>query len=306
VRAHLRFGGCGGRSRRGGLAFPLRLALAVALVAAAAVLPGATAAKPLCAGAAGAHRAAVVVEHGDGSTLTRCVGFDAAAISGYDLLAASGIQFATVDYGGSLGQAVCQIDREPASYPQSCFGSGGSFWAQFASRGGGAWQVTSRGVSNTTFGDGDAEGFRYDGQGGSLPPPRTAAAGVCPAATPPPPTQTAPPLTAAPPSTDAAAASAPPALPSSPQPAEATPASTPAPTAAPESPGAGAGAGAVAAASSLAGAAAAAASPPVALGAIDAPRQPASTSASVAWVPVGALAAGMVAILGWQLHRRRR
>src|SRR5205807_2904014 len=78
----------------------------------------------LCADASGPHHAALVVTHGDGSTIRRCVSFTTASISGEDLLRAAKVEFSAMNFG-SLGDAICQIDYEPASYPPTCFASSG-------------------------------------------------------------------------------------------------------------------------------------------------------------------------------------
>ncbi|HEX4754385.1 MAG TPA: hypothetical protein VH661_01370, partial [Candidatus Dormibacteraeota bacterium] len=137
-----------------------------------------------CAQASSAHHAALVVEHGNGAVTKACVSFSGTQVTGEQLLNLSQVPYKTVDFG-SYGKAVCQIQGEPATYPSNCFST--SYWAMFVSRGGGAWQTSNLGISSQTFRDGDAEGFRYEGQSDSFVPPSPA--GVCPApvaATPPP------------------------------------------------------------------------------------------------------------------------
>ena len=145
---------------------------------------------PGCAGAASLHHAALIVEHGDGSVVRRCVGFDSATVTGEQLLDMSGVQWGFEDYG-SMGKAVCQIDEEPATYGDPCLASGQPYWAMFVSRGGGGWTGSGRGVSSQTFADGDAEGFRF-GMDAVAP---VSAAGTCSAGVPTPP----PSVTSAPP-----------------------------------------------------------------------------------------------------------
>jgi hypothetical protein len=165
----------------------VRVALAVPLLAVgvggassfAHVGPG----SPLCASAAVTHRVGVVVEHGDGRVLRRCVGFDTASATALGVLQASGLEVGIASYGGGLGAAVCQIDNEPSSYPPGCFTSSGSYWVLFVSRAGGAWVVSDLGASNVTVATGDDIGFRYDSQTGADPPPPSPA-GTCPAETP--------------------------------------------------------------------------------------------------------------------------
>jgi hypothetical protein len=153
-----------------GLAAPLWFGLWLAT-------PG-SAVRPTCAFASGAHHVAVVVEHGGGAVLTDCVAFDAAQLTGEQVMEQSGIEYATSGFGG-LGKAVCQVDKEPASYPPSCWTATSSYWAMYISRSGGPWAVSSQGVSSEQFGDGDALGWHYVPQsgGGGGPPPSPA--GVC-------------------------------------------------------------------------------------------------------------------------------
>lgn len=141
-----------------------------------------------CAQAAGVHHAALVVEHGNGSVITRCVAFPEDSITGDVLLQRSGVENATAVYFSQ--KAVCQIDSEPSPYPPSCLPPGGRYWALFVSRADGSWGYSSLGISSQTFRDGDAEGFRYEGQSDNTTPPLPV--GVCPppATTPPTPTPT--------------------------------------------------------------------------------------------------------------------
>ena len=135
-------------------------------LAANTALPG----HPTCADAAWTHHAALVVEHGDGREVRVCVGFDGSSIGGDQLLAASGIEAATAGTA-AFGTEVCQVDGEPATYPNTCWTTTSPYWVVFVSRGGGPWSASNLGVSSQVFADGDAEGFRYDPQNGPQPPP---------------------------------------------------------------------------------------------------------------------------------------
>jgi len=173
----------------------LRVALAVPLLAIGLGTASAAArvgpAEPLCVLAASAYHAGIVVELGNGQVVRQCVGFNTSTITALSVLQGSGIEYATASYGG-LGEAVCQIDDEPASYT-SCLPSSGSYWVFFVSRGGGAWTSSPQGVSVETVGDGDDVGFRYDPLAGADPPP-VSPAGTCVTSTPTPtPTPTAAP-----------------------------------------------------------------------------------------------------------------
>ncbi|MGD0121234.1 MAG: hypothetical protein ABSC46_01590 [Candidatus Limnocylindrales bacterium] len=158
-------------------------AVALAAGALASLAPG----SPLvssCVGA-GSGRAALIVQHGDGSVLTRCVSFGTATVTGEQLLNLSGVAWSGQSFG-SYGQAVCALDSEPAHYT-TCPGQE-SYWVIFVSRGGGAWQLSAAGISSLTLADGDAEGFHYVPAAGNpaappSPPGVCAAAGATAAAT---------------------------------------------------------------------------------------------------------------------------
>ena len=204
---------------RATLAVPL---LAVGIGAASSVARLGPAA-PLCSEASTLHRVALVVEHGDGQVIRRCVGFDTSTATALAVLDASGLEVGTSSYG-VLGSAICQIDSEPASYPPGCFTGSGSYWVLFVSRAGGAWVDSPVGASSVSVGDGDAVGFRYDPQAGADPPPPSSA-GTCPAVTPPPAKTSTPPARATP---SSPASSSRPAVPA---PGAATHSATTAPTA---------------------------------------------------------------------------
>ncbi len=88
------------------LALALWLALLTAVPATAQDLPP--------------HRAGLVVVHGDGRVLTRCVAFAEETISGADLLRRSGLVVVLSPYGG-LGYGVCAIDGEGCANGEDCF-----------------------------------------------------------------------------------------------------------------------------------------------------------------------------------------
>jgi len=168
-----------GRLLRITLAVPVLAAGLGAASSAARLGPAAT----LCAQAASVHPVGLVVEHGDGRVIRRCVGFGSATTTALAVLQASGLEVGISSYGGGLGDAVCQIDTEPATYPPECFTATGPYWVLFVSRAGSAWAVSSLGASNVTVANGDDIGFRYDSQTGTDPPPPSPA-GTCPTVTP--------------------------------------------------------------------------------------------------------------------------
>lgn len=159
------------------LALGLSVAGALVMLSAAGAVGGGAPSAPGCAVAAGVHHAALVVEHLDGAVITSCVSFTSDRITGDQLLQLSHVEYATDDYG-SMGKAVCQIDHEPATYPPGCWTSSSPYWAMYVSRGGSGWSVSNLGISSQTFGDGDAEGFRYESQSSREAP--APPVGICP------------------------------------------------------------------------------------------------------------------------------
>jgi hypothetical protein len=85
--------------------------------------------------------------------------------------------YQTVDFGGSLGRALCQVDNQPSTpaggFTQgNCFGS--PYWMTWTSRQGSGWMSATSGITNEMYADGDAEGLSY-GQPGPASP-----SGICP------------------------------------------------------------------------------------------------------------------------------
>lgn len=118
------------------------------------------------------HRAGVVVVHGDGRVVTRCVSFDEEAISGADLLRRSGLPVTLSAYGG-LGYGVCAIDGEGCWDAQDCFchcqGESCAYWTYSHRQADGSWAISGLGASAWMVGDGDVEGWVW-GDGTTAPP----------------------------------------------------------------------------------------------------------------------------------------
>ncbi len=130
-------------------------------------------------------RAGLVVVHGDGDVITKCVEFSGSELSGYELLQQSGLDL-NVEAGGD-GASICRIDQEGCSYPQqSCFckcqSSTCTYWSywQTASN---AWQYSSLGASNTTVHNGDVQGWVWGagiiGKEANMQPPQKTFAEIC-------------------------------------------------------------------------------------------------------------------------------
>ena len=117
---------------------------------------------------AGAHHAYLVVQHLNGDTLQRCVGFDGAQVGGEDLMKRSGLKYDTQDF--SFGKAVCAVDGEPAHFDQ-CFKQGDPYWGLWVWRAG-AYQVAQTGYTAIQLQADEGLGWhRVPSSGGAAPPP---------------------------------------------------------------------------------------------------------------------------------------
>ena len=169
------------------LALPLLVAGIGAISTAARIGPAA----PLCAQAASPHRVGLVVEHGDGQVVRRCVGFDTPDCDGARCRcrpAGSRWGSRRTEVVSARRSARSTTSRRPirpaASPPPVCTGC--CSCRMPAAHG----STRTLGASNLSVTNGDDIGFRYDSQTGADPPPASPA-GTCPVVTPPPtPTRT--------------------------------------------------------------------------------------------------------------------
>jgi hypothetical protein len=127
------------------------------------------------------HHAALVIQHASGSVITRCLAFAEDQISGLQLVERSGVQYEAQDFG-SIGSAMCQLDREPSTVPAGCFGAG-PYWQYFHRRGS-AWQTSALGASSSLLRDGDMDGWHF-AAGTNQAPGNIAFSSVCAAPAPP-------------------------------------------------------------------------------------------------------------------------
>jgi len=111
-----------------------------------------------CVNAGAAHRAYLVVQHLSGATVDRCGAFSGAQIAGDALMKQSGIAYQTQHF--SFGDAVCAIDKEPASF-DTCLPQNAPYWALWSETAGGSWQQAQVGFADLKLADGDALGWRY-------------------------------------------------------------------------------------------------------------------------------------------------
>jgi hypothetical protein len=143
--------------------------LLTACGSAGGVQTAASPAAPACVDAKAAHKAYVVVQHAAGTTVQKCVGFDAAAINGEDLMQKSGIEFQAQSFSG-IGKAVCQLDNEPAQFSE-CFPKDKPYWALYTSQTGAPWQQAQTAYPGLQLKNGDAVGWEYQSATASPPPP---------------------------------------------------------------------------------------------------------------------------------------
>lgn len=132
--------------------------------------PAPASSHPACAGASKPHRAYVVVQHLDGHSLVRCVGFAADRISGDELMKGSGLVYAAQRF--SFGDAICAIDGEPKGY-DTCLPTGAPYWALWISSGVRSYRQAELGYTQVKLGPGEALGWRYTSptESNPLPPP---------------------------------------------------------------------------------------------------------------------------------------
>lgn len=138
----------------------------------------------------GLNRAGLVVVHGDGRVVTRCVSFDEPQISGLALLQRSGLALDVS--AGPMGVTVCTLNGEgcPASDCWcECKGTPCTYWNYFQQGGDGAWLYAAMGATARQVNPGDVDGWVWGD--GSLVPPSVSLNAICGSA-PPPATERAP------------------------------------------------------------------------------------------------------------------
>jgi len=136
---------------------------------------------------AAANQVGLIIMHGDGSVVTRCVDFSEPQINGYDVLQRSGLDL-NIEVAG-MGAAICRIDNEGCTYPQqACFcqteGETSTYWSYWR-LGESGWQYSNLGASNAQITPGSLEGWVW-GAGtvnSTNPPPALTFAEVCALAT---------------------------------------------------------------------------------------------------------------------------
>jgi hypothetical protein len=129
------------------------------------------------------NRAGLVVTFSDGYTVSQCIEFAEAEISGAELLERSGLPVVSV--GGGMGAAVCKIGDEGCDDPNDCFcqchGADCRYWAYYTLEDG-QWKYSNAGASLRKVHHGDVDGWAWgSGKAGSgaIPQPY-AFQGICP------------------------------------------------------------------------------------------------------------------------------
>jgi len=127
------------------------------------------------------NQAAVVVRHGDGLVVTRCVAFAEAELSGLELLQRSGLTV-TIE-ASDLGQKVCLIEQEGCPYPvEPCFchcadgDASCNYWTYWHLLNG-QWRFSVGGAGSYRVKAGMVEGWMWGGGQADLP--ATSFADIC-------------------------------------------------------------------------------------------------------------------------------
>ncbi len=129
------------------------------------------------------NQAGLVIVHGDGRLVSRCITFGEEQISGYELLQRANLDLNVAVDG--IGAAICRIDGEGCNYPQqSCFcgteGDSYRYWSYWQLRDEG-WQYANLGATNTQVQGGAVQGWLW-GEGANntvAPPPLVTFAEIC-------------------------------------------------------------------------------------------------------------------------------
>jgi hypothetical protein len=122
------------------------------------------------AGQGEGRRAGLVVVHGDGRVVTRCVGFSEEQISGMVLLQRSGLAVAAAT--GPMGSTVCALNGEGCAATDcwcECKGTPCTYWTYFLQGPDGGWAYGNIGAAMRQVGNGDLDGWVW-GDGATMPP----------------------------------------------------------------------------------------------------------------------------------------
>lgn len=130
------------------------------------------------------NRAGLVVVFEDGTVASRCVGFDAESVSGYDLLTRG--EFAARTEVTSMGASVCSVDGQGCGDGEDCFcqckSSTCVYWTYWQLLPDG-WRYANAGAATLQVHDGDVQGWVWGASKPNAPaesaPPALTFADIC-------------------------------------------------------------------------------------------------------------------------------
>jgi hypothetical protein len=105
------------------------------------------------------NRVGLVIKFGDGSLVTRCVEFNEAEISGYEVLKRTGLSIVAA-FDSGMGAGICKIEDQgcPKASCMTC--DVPNYWSYWHLQGG-SWIYSNVGASSHTVHNGDVEGWRW-------------------------------------------------------------------------------------------------------------------------------------------------
>ena len=116
------------------------------------------------------NQAGLVVVHGDGRVITRCVAFSEPQISGADLLSRSGMSL--VVEAGPLGLTICSVNGEGCPSTDcfcECHGTPCVYWNYYYGNADGSWTYANVGAASRQITDGDVDAWLW-GESSTVPP----------------------------------------------------------------------------------------------------------------------------------------
>ena len=110
--------------------------------------------------------AGLLVQHADGSQITKCIQFQGDEITGEDLLNLSEIPYIS-DVTNPMGSKVCSIQGQGCNFPaEKCFCQCGNtgpctYWSYFALTEGGEWVYAPVGAKGRKIHHGDVDAWAW-------------------------------------------------------------------------------------------------------------------------------------------------
>jgi hypothetical protein len=144
----------------------------VACLLALAALGAAACAAPAEEAGPDSGRAGLLIVHGDGSVVSKCINFTDRETTGAALLEDAGVEMIT-DATNPMGVLVCAIDQEGCLYPQEkclcqCEGAGPcTYWAYFTLGQDGQWSYSPQGAAGRRVPDGAVDAWVWMSSSGA-------------------------------------------------------------------------------------------------------------------------------------------